>query len=496
VNKPLRRVGLAMMVMVLLLLANLTYVQVINADTYANNPANRRSVMEEYGRQRGQIVSATGTILANSVETKDAQHYLRVYKNGPEYAPVTGYYSSVFGATGIERAEDDVLNGSSSKLFVRRLSDLITGRDPRGGNVQLTVDPKAQDAAYAGMTAKNFHGAVVAIKPSTGEILAMVSTPSFDPNPLAAHDNTTQRDTINKLDNDDNQPALNRATQETLPPGSTFKLVVGAAALSNGVDDGNTKNLPADATITLPGTNTTLSNFANQPCPESSNGQVSMTIAMEYSCNTAFSTLAGKVGKDNLTSQAAKFGIGQTDLTVPIPVATSTVGTLPDEAALYQSGIGQRDVKLTPLQDAMVAATIANGGVRMQPQLVKNILAPDMSSISSFSPQEAAGGPALSKDVADQLKQMMLLSEQHTGGTGKQANVTIASKTGTAEHGTDPKNTPPHAWYVAFAPADNPQIAVCVVVENGGDRGLAATGSSVAAGVGRATINAYLAGGG
>jgi peptidoglycan glycosyltransferase len=496
VNKPLRRVGLTMMVMVLLLLANLTYVQVINADTYANNPANRRSVMEEYGRQRGQIVSATGTILANSVETKDAQHYLRVYKNGPEYAPVTGYYSSIFGATGIERAEDDVLNGSSSKLFVRRLSDLITGRDPRGGNVQLTVDPKTQDAAYAGMTAKNFTGAVVALKPSTGEILAMVSTPSFDPNPLAAHDNTTQRDTITKLDDDPNKPALNRVTQETLPPGSTFKLVVASAALADGIDDANTKNLPADPTITLPGTSTTLSNFANETCPEGTNNQVSVTIAIEYSCNTAFSTLAGKVGKDNLIQQAAKFGIGQTDLTVPVPVATSTVGTIPDEAALFQSGIGQRDVKLTPIQDAMVAATIANGGVRMQPQLVKNILAPDMSPISTFSAQEAPGGPALSKDVADQVKAMMLLSEQHTGGAGKQANVTIASKTGTAEHGTDPKNTPPHAWYVAFAPADNPQIAVCVVVENGGDRGLAATGSSVAAGVGRATINAYLAGGG
>jgi peptidoglycan glycosyltransferase len=337
---------------------------------------------------------------------------------------------------------------------------------------------------------------VVALKPSTGEILAMVSTPSFDPNPLAAHDRTTQTDASKKLNDDEAQPKLNRATQETLPPGSTFKLVVASAALADGIDDANTKNLPADPTITLPGTSTTLSNFANETCPEGTNNQVSVSIAIEYSCNTAFSTLAGKVGRDNLIQQAAKFGIGQTDLTVPVPVATSTLGTIPDEAALFQSGIGQRDVKLTPIQDAMVAATIANGGVRMQPQLVKNILAPDMSSISSFSPQEAPGGPALSKDVADQVKAMMLLSEQHTGGAGKQAGVKIASKTGTAEHGTDPKNTPPHAWYVAFAPADNPQIAVCVVVENGGDRGLAATGSSVAAGVGRATINAYLAGGG
>jgi penicillin-binding protein A len=496
VNKPLRRVGLTMMVLVLLLLANLTYVQVINADTYANNPANIRTLLEEYSRARGQIVGSDGTILARSVATKDAQHYLRQYANGPEYAPVTGYYSSIYGATGIERAEDDVLNGSSSKLFVRHLSDLITGRDPEGGNAQLTISPKAQDAAYQGMTAKNFTGAVVAIKPSTGEILAMVSTPSYDPNPLASHSSVDQQNAMSKLDNDAAQPVLNRATRETLPPGSTFKLVVASAALSDNTDDANTKNLPADPTITLPGTNTTLSNFANETCPESENGKVSITVAIEYSCNTAFSTLAGMVGRDNLITQASKYGIGQTDLTVPLPVAQSTLGQIPDQAALYQSGIGQRDVKLTPLQDAMVAATIANRGVRMQPQLVKNILAPDMSTISSFSPQEAPGGPAVSQDIADQIKSMMLLSEQKTGGTGKQPNITIASKTGTAEHGNDPKNTPPHAWYVAFAPADNPQIAVCVVVENGGDRGLAATGSSVAAGVGRATINAYLSGGG
>jgi penicillin-binding protein A len=206
VNKPLRRVGLAMMVMVLLLLANLTYVQVIKADTYSQDPRNRRGLLEEYGRQRGQIVSRTGTLLANSVETKDSAHYLRQYPNGAMYVPVTGYYSSVYGASGMESAEDDVLNGSSPKLFVRRLSDLITGRDPRGGNVRLTIDPKAQQAAYNGMTQKNFTGAVVAIKPTTGEILAMVSTPSYDPNSLASHDDATQTKTSKQINADPSQP--------------------------------------------------------------------------------------------------------------------------------------------------------------------------------------------------------------------------------------------------------------------------------------------------
>jgi penicillin-binding protein A len=272
--------------------------------------------------------------------------------------------------------------------------------------------------------------------------------------------------------------------------------VVGAAALSNGIDDPNTANLPADASIILPGTTSTpLANFANQSCPESTANQVSMTTAMKYSCNTAFATLADRVGKDKLVDQAAKFGIGQSDLKVPLAVSQSTLGDISDRPSLFQTGIGQRDVKLTPLQDAMVAATIANGGIRMQPQLVQDILAPDMSLISSFSPEEV-GGPAISQDVANQLRDMMIQSESHTGGNGKVAGRTIASKTGTAEHGNDPKHTPPHAWYVAFAPAENPQIAVCVLVENGGDRGLAATGGSVAAGIGRATVNAYLSGGG
>ena len=492
-NTPLRRVGIAMLIMVVLLLANLTYVQVIEADSLNSDTRNNRSLLEEYSRDRGQIVSATGTILANSVETKDALHFLRQYANGPMYAPVTGYYSYLYGAAGMERAEDDVLNGSSAKLFVRRLSDLITGRDPRGGNVQLTIDPKAQQAAYNGMAAKNFTGAVVAIRPQTGEILAMASTPSFDPNPLSSHDTGVEQKAMQQLDNDPHKSGLNRAIQETLPPGSTFKLVVASAALSNNIDDKDTANLPADPTITLPNTNTTLSNFANETCPNNTNGKVSMATALAYSCNTAFAALAGEVGKDKLTDQAAKFGIGQTDLKIPLQVAQSTVGNIPDQAALYQSGIGQRDVQLTPLQDAMVAATIANGGVRMQPQLVKGILAPDTSTIAGFSPITA--NTAISTDVANQLRDMMLQSEKNTGGDGKNSNVVIASKTGTAEHGDNPKQTPPHAWYVAFAPAYNPQIAVAVVVENGGNLGLAATGSSVAAGIGRATINAYLGGG-
>ncbi|MBO0840319.1 MAG: penicillin-binding protein 2 [Sciscionella sp.] len=498
-NKPLRRVGLAIVVMIVLLLANATYIQVIRGDDYRNNPLNQRVLLDEYSRQRGQIITADGQPVAGVKVTNDRLHYLRTYANGPVYAPVTGYYSVDYGSTGIEHAEDEVLNGSDDRLFVRRLSDLITGRDPSGGTVQLTIDSKTQLAAYQAMSSHNFTGAVVAMKPDDGEILAMASTPSFDPNLLATHNGTAETKAKTQLDNDSGDPLENRAISDTEPPGSTFKTVVSATALSAG--DTKDTQLPTCATVALPiqasgmppcaspsSSHATLSNFAFETCPGNT-----MEQALAYSCNTAFATLAGQVGRDKLLAQAGQFGIGQTDLKIPLPVAASSLGDIPDQAALNQSGIGQRDVRLTPLQDCMVAATIANGGTRMQPQLVKQLLAPDLSTLQGFDP--TSEGQAISPAVASTLTGMMQQSEQHTKGDGKRPDIVIASKTGTAEHGANPKQTPPDAWYIAFAPADHPKIAVAVMVLNGGDRGLEATGSSVAAGVGRSTINAYLGGG-
>ncbi|MGH3632313.1 MAG: penicillin-binding transpeptidase domain-containing protein, partial [Sciscionella sp.] len=314
---------------------------------------------------------------------------------------------------------------------------------------------------------------------------ALVSTPSFDPNPLASHISAAEGKAKTKLDRDPQQPLINRAISQTYPPGSTFKLVVEAAALSDGMSK-DTK-LPTAATIKLPDGVTPLSNFGFETCPGNT-----MFAALAYSCNTAFATLAGRLGRDKLAAQATAFGIGEDTPTIPIPVATSELGPMADPDAVFQSGIGQRDVRLTPLQDAMTTATIANGGRRMQPQLVRKVLASDLSTLTGFSATQA--DQAISPQVADTLKQMMESSEVHTSGGGKRADLKIASKTGTAEHGLHPKRTPPHAWYTAFAPADRPQVAVAVLVENGGNRGLAATGSSVAAGVGRTTIDAAVGG--
>ena len=484
-NTPVRRIAIAVMVMILLLMANLTYVQVVKASDYRNDPRNQRVLIAEYSRQRGQI-SAEGQVLASSVATDDRLQYLRQYPDGPTFAPVTGYYSMIYSSTGIERSEDEVLNGSDDRLFVRRLSDLITGRDPSGGNVVLTIDPAVQERAYAELTDRGYAGAVVALRPQTGEILAMVSTPSYDPNRLASHNAAEQTEAYGEFDDEDPPVLINRAISETYPPGSTFKLIDTAAALNAGFTPDS--QLTADAEITLTNTNTTLQNFAGTRC--GTGATASLRDALARSCNTAFAELAATLGEDRLREQAQAFGIGTAAPSIPLPVASSSLGEIPDVAALQQSGIGQRDVRMTPLQNAMVVAAIANGGEVMAPYLVKEIQGADLEPITVTEPDRL--GRAIDPAVARTLTDLMIGAENRTGGGGQIPGVQIAAKTGTAEHGADPKTTPPHNWYVAFAPAENPQVAVAVLVENGGDRSLEATGGSRAAPIGRAVIGEAL----
>jgi peptidoglycan glycosyltransferase len=489
VNTPVRRIALAVMGMIVLLMANLTYVQVVKAGDYRTDQRNQRVLLAEYSRQRGQI-SAAGQVLASSRETGDRLRYQREYPDGPEYAPVTGYYSVLYSSSGIERSLDEVLNGNDDRLFARRLSDLITGRDPSGGNVVLTVDPAVQQAAYEALTERNFAGSVVALRPQTGEILAMASTPSFDPNLLASHNSEEQTAAWNKLNKQDPPVLGNRAIAETYPPGSTFKLIDTAAALQAGFTPDS--QLTAASHITLQNTNTDLENFAGTPC--GSGATASLRDALARSCNTAFADLAAQLGEDKIRQQAEKFGVGSVPPPVPMSVAPSTLGDIPDKASLQQSAIGQRDVRFTPLQNAMIVSAIANGGQLMAPYLVKQIQSPTLDVLDETEPDRL--GQAVPADVARTLTDLMIGAENRTQGGGKITGVQIAAKTGTAEHGTDPKATPPHNWYVAFAPADAPKIAVAVVVENGGDRSLEATGGSRAAPIGRAVIAAGLRSGG
>jgi peptidoglycan glycosyltransferase len=491
VKKPLRRLGVAVIVMIGLLLANIAYTQVIKADDYRADPNNKRTLVAEYSRQRGQITAAGGVVLARSDPVNDQYEYQRVYPGAEVYADLTGYYSMRYGPTGLERNQNEILSGESPELIAGQLSDLITGRDPRGGNVDLNIVPAVQQAAYSAMTEKNYVGAVVAIEPSTGKILAMVSTPSYDPNPLASHSDEVQRQAYNALVNADPSPLVNRAIGAVYPPGSTFKLVIAAAALQNGY----TPQTPVtgDSTINLPDTGgATLSNFGGATCGNGGGADVPLIEALAFSCNTAFAQVAMAVGAGPIRQQAAALGVDGNPVDIGMDVVGSRLGDVPDTAALAQTGIGQRDVAVTPFQMAWITATIANGGDRMVPHLIAKTTKPDLSVISQTSPESL--GQAIPIPVANQIRDMMIESEKETPGSGGISGLTIASKTGTAEHGTDPKNTPPHTWYTAFAPADDPTVAVAVMVENGGDLGLDATGSKVAAPIGRSVIAAALAG--
>jgi peptidoglycan glycosyltransferase len=492
VKRPLRAVGTAVIVMIGLLLANIAYTQVIKADDYRADPNNKRTLVAEYSRQRGQITAAGGVVLARSDPVDDQYSYQRVYPGGAVYADLTGYYSMRYGPTGLERTQNEVLSGEAPELIAGQLSDLITGRDPRGGNVELNISPSVQQAAYTAMTDKGYVGAVVAIQPATGKVLAVVSTPSYDPNPLASHSDAVQRQAYNDLVSADPSPLLNRATGAVYPPGSTFKLVIASAALQQGY----TPQTPVtgEAKITLPDTGgATLSNFGGETCANGGGADVPLVDALAFSCNTAFAEVAMSLGEVPVRKQAEALGVDGKPLDIGLDVVGSRLGDIPDTAALAQTGIGQRDVALTPFQAAWITATIANRGDKMAPHLIAKTTKPDLTVISETQPESL--GQAIPIAVADQVRDMMIESEKETPGSGTIADLTIASKTGTAEHGADPKNTPPHAWYVAFAPADNPQVAVAVLVENGGDLGLDATGGKVAGPIGRTVIAAALAGG-
>jgi peptidoglycan glycosyltransferase len=490
-NASLRRISVIVMALIVLLLLNATYKQVFTADGLRADPRNQRVLLDEYSRQRGQI-TAGGQLLAYSVAIDSRFRFLRVYPNPAVYAPITGFYSLRYSSTGLEHAEDPVLNGSDERLFGRRLADFFTGRDPRGGNVDTTINPRVQqagwDAMQQGCGGPACKGAIVALEPSTGKILAMVSSPSYDPNLLASHNPEEQAQAWQRFRDDPDSPLTNRAISETYPPGSTFKVITTAAALAAGADPN--EQLTAAASIQLPDSTATLENYGGTPCgPDPT---VSLTQAFALSCNTAFARLGLDTGADALRSMAHSFGLDSTPSVIPLQVAESTVGPIPDAAALGMSSIGQKDVALTPLENAEVAAAIANNGVMMQPYLIDSLKGPDLTNISNTATYQQRR--AVLPQVAAKLTELMVGAEKVAQQKGAIPGVQIASKTGTAEHGTDPRHTPPHAWYIAFAPAQTPKVAVAVLVEGGADR-LSATGGALAAPIGRAVIGAALQGG-
>jgi len=482
VNAPLRRLSVAVMLLFGLLLLNANYLQVVRANALHHDNHNPRLIAEEYSRERGPILVA-GDPVARSVVTNDRLKYLRKYTAGKLFAPATGFYSVVYGASGIEQEENSVLAGTDDSLFVRRVIDLLTGTPPKGGSVALTINPAAQKAAYDGLLRLHARGAVVAVDPSTGAILAMVSTPSYDPNELSSHDLSVVRKNYDRLSSRPSRPMLNRALRQTYPPGSTFKLVTASAALESGR---YTPDSPVDnaSQLKLPQSTAVLPNENGGPC---TSGQATLTVALENSCNVAFARLGLELGDDALRAQAEKYGFNQA-FEVPMRSVASRFPENPDRPQTALSAIGQFDVRATPLQMALVVAAIANRGVLMKPYLVDEIRDPKLSILDTTKPQ--AFGTAVSPQTAASLTQMMVkVVDEGTGSNGQIPGVKVAGKTGTAQQGG---GRTPHAWFVSFAPADNdPKVAVAVIVEDGAKQA-EISGNGLAAPIARDVMEAVL----
>lgn len=473
-NKSIRGVSLFALLLIVALLVNLTIIQGFSEDKYAKNPKNMRGYYELQTVPRGHIF-AGNTVLAESNANEDGVYSRSYPVNSAAWGPVTGYISQNFGASQLEASYNEVLNGTDPALFTTNWVDLLTGKQPDGANVEVTVDPALQQLAYDQLTGPGYEGAAVAIEPSTGRILSMASSPSY--NPAGIVDPVNGQENWNALQEQAGNPMLNHATQETLPPGSIFKIITTAAGLQNGYSPDS--KLTGANSITLPGTNTELTNYDNQVC--GGQQEVTLTTAFSLSCNTAFVQMSTDIGGDELAKAADAFGVGQS-YDLGIENAAGALGELgTDLAAVGQSAIGQRDVAMSALQAASMVSAIANDGSRMEPYLVNRVTDASMDTIRETKPKEASR--AVDEDTARTIRELMFASERNTAGYDGNG---FASKTGTAEHG---EGLAPHTWYVAFDP--NKDIAVAVVVKNGGNLGQSATGGQVSAPIGRAILNAY-----
>ncbi|MFC5005275.1 peptidoglycan D,D-transpeptidase FtsI family protein [Dactylosporangium cerinum] len=485
-NPPLRRVGVVALVLFAMLFVNLNYRQVVKADDYRTNARNGRVQASEYERARGKIINAQGVAIADSQETGDTLKFLRTYPLKDKYAHVLGFKPVNLGATGLEKLNNDFLIGTSDKQAADRIAGLFTGKDPAGGNVLLTLSQATQEAAYTqlGNNKKGVKsGAVVALDPSTGAVLAEVSLPSYDPNLLTVHDGKSASAAYNKLDSDPAKPMLNRAVQEIYPPGSTFKVITAAAAMTAD------SSLTPDSTVqggefyTPPQVSDfRIKNAHEGICPD----QITLKQALTVSCNTVFARMGvERIGAEKLKAMAQAFGFEAQPRFIEdqeknyCNVAASHTGPMTagadnrvDPPAVAQSSIGQREVKMSPLQGAMIAATVANGGREMRPYIVDRLQNADLSNADRTDPKEL--GRPISGEVATSLQQMMFSVVTSRDGTGRSANIAglqVGGKTGTAEDGDDAGD---HGWFIGFAMKDGkPIVSVAVFLENAGKGGSA-----------------------
>jgi peptidoglycan glycosyltransferase len=473
VNGQVRRVGIVVVGCFMALFLQLNYLQVFRADSLANDARNVRAVQRAFSQPRGEILTADGVIAARSEPVDDRYERLRTYPTGPLFAHVSGFFSFNFGASGVEDAYNTDLSGRSTDQQFRNLGDWLIGKEPTGDAV-LALRNAAQEAARDALGDRR--GSVVVLDPSTGEVVALWSSPAYDPGPLASHDTAAAQRAFQAYADDPTNPMLARAYRERYPPGSTFKVVTAATAIDTGTATPDT-GYPALRSLDLPQSDKQLRNFGGSSCGGT------MAESFRRSCNTTFGQMGLDLG-EKLVDGMRAFGIGE-DVPFDLPESRSggpAPGTFDkNKPSFANAAIGQGDVAVTPLQMATVAGAIANGGVLMAPHVVREIRDEDGQVIRRIGPDEWKR--AVSPTTAAAVTSMMVAVVR--AGTGTAAAVpghTVAGKTGTAEAPAKPgESSAPHAWFIGFAPAEAPRFAIAVIVERGGDLGDEATGGRVAA---------------
>lgn len=445
----------------------LAYWQVYAKESLATDPANSLQSRRVQQVPRGSILAGDGkTELAQSVW--DGKTYKRVYPEGAAFSHVVGYWSAKYGASGIEVGQNNNLSGGGEPETVDELINQAKGGPQAGDDVELTLDPELQRLAYNQLASSvSGRGAAVALNPKTGEVYTMVSYPSYDPNNID--------ETFPELSQDPNSGLLNRATQGLYPPGSTFKIVTSAAALKNGMKP--TDKFNDTGTYETPGY--TVYNYKGEKF-----GEVTLTGALAHSINTVFARIGNDTGAQNVAQMAQNFGFGDSYQDFSLPVRPSSVGDLPPDqwtqGLLAQISFGQGPVTANPFEMALVASTIANDGAMMEPRLVKEVRSPEGTIVDK--PTSRVHKNVVDKNTARTINDMM----QHVVTDAEQSaeipGVKVAGKTGSAEAAGGEL----HSWFIAFAPADDPQIAMAVIVENGQE------GYKAALPIARRLMEAYL----
>ncbi len=496
-NKQINHVVWVIAACFVLLFVQLNRVQVFDAQSLQDNPNNTRSIQRVFNQPRGQIVTRDNTIVATSVPVTDSSFSeQREYPHGNLYAHTVGYISFTVGADGVERFFSDELVGDTGELAAIR--DGIQGKESKR-DVVLTLDHSLQTAAQEALGDRN--GSVVAIDPRNGELLALWSFPSYDPEPLVSHDGAVSSRAFRDLAEADANPLLPKTFQEIYFPGSTFKVVTSSAALEEGDVTLSDPVFEQSDGYQLPLSSSTLRNFGGSTCGGT------LTDLLVVSCNTAFAELAvEQLGPEKMITEAERYGFNRE---IPFDLKTPAVSIFPDDygtlvtnptdeipagifensAKLAQTAIGQNDVSATPLQMALVAAAVASGGEVPTPHVVKEIRDVTGEVVEEYNPDPF--DRAMSEESAEQLSEALVATA--TSGSAKNIAIDgleIGAKTGTAQIGTEPKRS--HAWIVAYAgrPGEEAEIALSVLIEADASRP-EQTGGGDAAPVARAVIQEY-----